>query len=93
MNKSQLIKQLKEEYPDLSSELVSRLVDESFNEIVEAIKVGQRVEIRGFGSFSVKERKVQTEFYNKERREVDLKEKKVVHFKFGKEFFDKVNNS
>lgn len=93
MNKSQLIKLLKEEYPDLSTEMVSGLVDESFNEIVEAIKTGQRVEIRGFGSFSVKERKVQAEFYNNKNYEVNLKEKKVVHFKFGKEFFDKVNNS
>lgn len=93
MNKSQLIKLLREEYPDLSTELVAKLVDESFNEIIEAIKIGQRIEIRGFGSFSVKKRKVQTEFYNKEKSDVNLKEKKVVHFKFGKEFFDKVNNS
>ena len=59
MNKSDLINALKD-YTGLSRKDAELVVDQFFGAITEAVGAGDRVEIRGFGSFSVKEYKAYT---------------------------------
>ncbi len=56
MNKSQLIMRLAEQNPDLVHREVERLVNAILETIEAALARGDRIEIRGFGSFTVKER-------------------------------------
>jgi len=60
MNKSELILRLAERYPHLYRSVVERIVDTIFDEITEALARGHRVELRGFGAFSVKKRNART---------------------------------
>lgn len=92
MNKSDLIANLKDQYPFLTLEQVNELVDLTFKEITDALAAKKRIEIRGFGSFSPKTKKVQTKFYNKTDKSIKFEEKNTVHFKVGKKFFDHINS-
>ena len=56
MTKSELIDQLAKEYPHLYHRDIEKVVDVFYNSISEALSEGQRVEIRGFGAFSIKKR-------------------------------------
>jgi integration host factor subunit beta len=56
MNKSELILRLAKRHPHLYRSDVERIVDTIFDEITAALARGDRVELRGFGAFSVKKR-------------------------------------
>ena len=56
MTKSELIARLSERYPHLYQRDVERIVNTVFDEITAALADGDRVELRGFGAFSVKKR-------------------------------------
>ena len=56
MIRSELIQKLSEENPHLYQRDVERIVNAIFEEIIEAMARGDRVELRGFGAFSVKKR-------------------------------------
>ena len=56
MIKSELIQKIADENPHLFQRDVERIVGTIFNEIIEAMAAGNRVELRGFGAFSVKKR-------------------------------------
>ena len=56
MKKSELIDQLAKDYPHLYHRDIEKVVDVFYNSISEALANGQRVELRGFGAFSTKER-------------------------------------
>jgi integration host factor subunit beta len=60
MNKGELILRLAERHPHLYRSVVERIVDTIFDEITEALARGHRVELRGFGAFSVKKRNART---------------------------------
>jgi integration host factor subunit beta len=53
-NKSDLIEQLSTEFPQLSKEKISKAIDIIFNMIIETVALDDKVEIRGFGTFSKK---------------------------------------
>ena len=59
MLRSELIARLAEENPDLKSEDLERVVGVILDEIADALARGDRVELRGFGAFSVRQRKAQ----------------------------------
>lgn len=85
MTKNDLIKKLQEEWNSYSPKDVNYVVNIVFDSMIEAIKRGERIELRGFGSFEVRERKPRMGRNPKSGAAVKLKERKVPFFKTGKE--------
>ena len=91
MIKSELVQKISEENPHLFQRDVERLVNTIFNEITDAMSSGRRVELRGFGAFSVKHRKPRLGRNPRTGRSVEVEEKIVPFFKPGKLMRDKLN--
>ena len=92
MTKNDLIKKLQEELKSYSLRDVTYAVNIIFDSMISAIKRGERIELRGFGSFTVRKRKPRLGRNPKSGAEVKLKERKVPFFKTGKELRLMVNN-
>ena len=84
MIRSELIQKIADENPDLTHRHVERLVNTVFDEITEALARGDRVELRGFGAFSVKARDARQGRNHRTGESVQVDEKKVPFFKTGK---------
>lgn len=93
MNKSGLITKIHESYPFLTAAQVTDVVNVVFEEVVSSLSKGKRIEIRGFGSFSIRQRKVQSKFPTSPEEKIAFEEKNVVYFREGKEFFNRLNSS
>ena len=91
MTKSDLIARLAEINPHLSRQDVERIVTTIFEEISDALAQGNRVELRGFGAFSVKRRDARTGRNPRTGEAVDVDEKHVPFFKTGKLLRDRLN--
>lgn len=91
MIKSELIARLSEENPHLYQRDVERIVATIFDEIVEALSRGDRVELRGFGAFSVKHRKARKGRNPRTGETVDVEAKHVPYFKAGKNLRERLN--
>ncbi|MBN1365471.1 MAG: integration host factor subunit beta [Syntrophaceae bacterium] len=92
MTKNDLIKKLQEELKTYSLKDVTYVVNIIFDSMIDAIKRGERIELRGFGSFEVRERKPRMGRNPKSGAQVKLEERKVPFFKTGKELRIMVNN-
>ncbi|GFE63093.1 integration host factor subunit beta [Litoreibacter roseus] len=91
MIRSELIQKIADENPHLYHRDVERIVNTIFDEIIEAISSGNRVELRGFGAFSVKARGARTGRNPRTGEAVDVEEKHVPFFKTGKLLRDRLN--
>ncbi len=91
MIRSELIKKLESENPELSSEDVERIVDLFFNQIIQRLANGGRVELRGFGAFSTRERNPRKGRNPRTGDSVDVPSKRVPYFKPGKEVRERLN--
>ena len=91
MTKSELILKLAERNPHLYQRDVERIVSTVFDEITSALARGDRVELRGFGAFSVKRRQSRTGRNPRTGEAVQVSEKAVPFFKTGKELREKLN--
>jgi integration host factor subunit beta len=91
MTKSELILRLAELNPHLYQRDVERIVSTIFDEIAGALARGDRVELRGFGAFSVKRRGARTGRNPRTGAAVDVAEKCIPFFKTGKELREKLN--
>ena len=91
MIRSELIQKLSEENPHLYQRDVERIVNTVFSEITEAMARGERVELRGFGAFSVKRRGARLGRNPRTGTPVDVDEKHVPFFKAGKLLRDRLN--
>ena len=91
MTKSELIQALALENPHLYHRDVERIVSTVFDEISEALARGDRVELRGFGAFSVKERSARVGRNPRTGEAVAVPDKYVPFFKSGKELRQRVN--
>ncbi len=91
MIKSELIQKLAEKNPHLYQRDVERIVNTILDEIVRAMADGNRVELRGFGAFSVKYRKARIARNPRTGEPVHVGEKKVPFFKTGKELRERLN--
>ncbi|MEL6198542.1 MAG: integration host factor subunit beta [Pseudomonadota bacterium] len=92
MIKSELIQKIAEENPHLYQRDVERIVSTVFEEITSALARGDRVELRGFGAFSVKTRDARTGRNPRTGEAVPVPEKKVPFFKAGKDMRERMNN-
>jgi len=90
MNKLELIQALKESN-GLSKSEAAKIVNLFFNEMANALAKGDRVEIRGLGSFYVKKYKAYAGRNPKTGEKVKIKRKKLPFFKCGKELKDRVD--
>jgi integration host factor subunit beta len=91
MIRSELIAKIAEENPHLFQRDVEKIVNTIFEEVVEAMAHGDRVELRGFGAFSVKQRDARTGRNPRTGAAVEVEEKHVPFFKTGKLLRDRLN--
>jgi integration host factor subunit beta len=91
MTKSELIADLASANPHLMSRDVELIVATIFDEITAALARGARVELRGFGAFTVKRRDARTGRNPRTGEAVPVNEKFVPFFKAGKELRERVN--
>jgi integration host factor subunit beta len=91
MIRSELIQKIADENPHLTQKNVERIVNTVFEEIVEALAKGDRVELRGFGAFSVKARDARLGRNPRTGESVQVEDKKVPFFKTGKLLRDRLN--
>ena len=91
MIRSELIQKVADENPHLYQRDVEKIVNTIFDEIVEALAAGNRVELRGFGAFSVKQRDARTGRNPRTGEAVEVEEKHVPFFKAGKLLRDRLN--
>jgi len=93
MTKSELIAQIANRNPHLYQRDVERIVTNIFEEVSKALGRGDRVELRGFGAFSVKHRDSRVGRNPRTGASVAVAEKAVPYFKTGKQLRDLLNNS
>ncbi|MGE3066488.1 MAG: integration host factor subunit beta [Hyphomicrobiaceae bacterium] len=93
MIKSELIQKIALANPHLYHRDVERIVNVIFDEIVEALARGDRVELRGFGAFTVKHRAPRTGRNPRTGVPVAVQEKFVPFFKTGKELRERLNET
>ncbi|MBL4750925.1 MAG: integration host factor subunit beta [Amylibacter sp.] len=91
MIRSELVEKIAEDNPHLYHRDVERIVSTVFNEIIEAMANGNRVELRGFGAFSVKKRNARVGRNPRTGDSVSVDEKHVPFFKTGKLLRDRLN--
>ena len=90
--KSKLLLQLKKSYPNFLKKDLEKMVAVILDEIKQALKRGDRVELRGFGVFSTNTQKARISRNPRSGEKVSTPEKKTIHFKMAKEMFKKLNN-
>lgn len=93
MIKSELILRLAERNPHLYQRDIERIVTTVFNEIAAALSRGDRVELRGFGAFSVKERPPRVGRNPRTGDSVQVAGKHIPFFKTGKELRERLNQA
>lgn len=92
MIRSELVQKIADENPHLYQRDVEKIVNTIFEEIIEAMARGDRVELRGFGAFSVKKRDARVGRNPRTGEAVEVEEKHVPFFKTGKLLRDRLNN-
>lgn len=93
MIRSELLQTLAKDNPDLRAEEVEQVVDIFFDEITKRLAEGGRVELRGFGAFSTREREARTGRNPRTGETVSVPAKRVPYFKPGKEMRERLNPS
>ena len=91
--KSELLKQISDSYPNFLKKDLEKFLDIFFDEIKNALKRDERVELRGFGAWSTNMQKARISRNPKTGEKVQTPEKKTIHFKMAKEMFKKLNNN
>ena len=91
--KSDLIKELADNYPNFLKKDLEKFTNIILNEIKRALKRGDRVELRGFGIFFTNIQKARISRNPKTGEKVNTPEKKTIHFKMSKDLFKKLNNN
>lgn len=92
MTRSELIEVVASKSPNFSKKDVEIIVSTLFKSIAESLSKGDKIEIRGFGSFKVKQREGRMGRNPKSGEGIFVDPKKVPFFKAGKELKEKVNN-
>jgi integration host factor subunit beta len=91
MTKSVLIDKVTEKVKGLTRKQVETIISTVFEGMKEALARGEKIEIRGFGNFRLKQRDAKTARNPKTGEKVQVPTKKVIHFKIGKPFHLSLN--
>ena len=92
MIRSELLQELHRDNPDLRADEIEQVVDIFFDEIAQRLAEGGRVELRGFGAFSTREREARSGRNPRTGDAVDVPAKRVPYFKAGKEIRERLND-
>ena len=90
--KSKLLKKISDNYPNFLKKDLEKFLNIVLNEVKNALKRGERVELRGFGMWSTHIQKARTSRNPRTGEKIKTPEKKTIHFKMSKEMFKKLNN-
>ena len=93
MIKSELVQKIADRYPELYQRDAENVVNAILDEIGNALARGDRVEIRGFGAFSTKQRDARVGRNPRTGDHVPVEEKLVPVFRAGKEMRERINRS
>lgn len=93
MIRSELLQALHRDNPELRAEEVEQVVDIFFEEIAERLAEGGRVELRGFGAFSTRQRESRQGRNPRTGETVEVPSKRVPYFKPGKEMRKRINET
>ncbi len=91
MTKSDLIDRISRKFSQVSRRDTEIIVDTIFDILTDALRGGDRIEIRGFGSFHIRTRKAREGRNPKSGQIVSIPEKKIPFFKVGKTLKDRIN--
>jgi len=91
MIRSELLQALAKDNPELRADEIEQVVDIFFDEITARLAEGGRVELRGFGAFSTREREARTGRNPRSGEAVSVPSKRVPYFKPGKEIRERLN--
>ncbi|HLN91769.1 MAG TPA: integration host factor subunit beta [Patescibacteria group bacterium] len=91
MTKSDLVEKLSESLNNLTKKECEVIVDTVFHNMKDALHRGEKIEIRGFGSFTVRTRRAKEGRNPKTGEKVAIPEKRIPFFKVGKELREMVN--
>ena len=91
--KSKLLKKLSKNWPNFLQKDLSKFTEIILHDIKQALKRGDRVELRGFGIFSTNTQKARISRNPKTGEKVNTPKKKTIHFKMAKEMFKKLNTN
>ena len=89
--KSKLLKQLSKNFPNFLKKDIEKFTNIILNEIKQTLKSGERVELSGFGVFYTNIQKARISRNPKTGEKVHTPEKRTIHFKMAKDFFNKIN--
>lgn len=92
MIRCELLQALAKENPGLRAEEIERVVDTFFEEIASSLAEGGRVELRGFGAFSTRQRDARKGRNPRTGESVSVPQKSVPYFKAGKEMRARLNS-
>jgi integration host factor subunit beta len=92
MTKSELIQALAKRFPHLYQRDIETLVNTVLDSVADELVTGGRVELRGFGAFSVRKREARKARNPKNGKEVFIGERHAIYFRTGKELRERVNN-
>ena len=90
--KSKLLKQISDNYPNFLKKDLEKFLNIILHQIKESLKKGERVELRGFGMWSISTQKARISRNPKTGEKVETPKKNIIHFKMSKELFKKINN-
>ena len=90
--KSSLLKKISKKYPNFYKKDLEKFFNIILDEIKYSLNKGERVELRGFGTWSTHTQKARVSRNPKTGEKVDTPEKKTIHFKMGKDLFERINN-
>ncbi|HAK89834.1 MAG TPA: integration host factor subunit beta [Nitrospiraceae bacterium] len=93
MTRSDLIEMVTERVEGLTKKQVETIVGNIFEGMKDALSQGQKIEIRGFGNFRLKQRNAKTARNPRTGEKVQVPSKRVLHFKVGKPFHNALNKS
>ena len=93
MTKSELVARVSARYPNLPQRDIERVVNSILNEISNSLSHDGRVELRGFGAFSVRKREPRRARNPKNGKEVFIGERFAIYFRTGKQLRERINQA
>lgn len=91
MTKSMLTDKISERLQELTRKQVAAIINTIFESMKDALNKGEKIEVRGFGNFRLKERKARIARNPKTGEKVSISSRKTIHFKIGKAFHNALN--
>jgi len=93
MVRSELLQKMCNLYPNILRKDLEKILEIIFFEIIEALRIGKNIEIRGFGTYKVVKREARTGRNPKNLELVQIPEKKAIKWKTSKVFFNRLNKN